>query len=233
MAKRLFDILAAAVGLLLLIPVFAAAACFVYCSDPGPVLYRARRCGAGGRPFTMFKFRTMRVAPQQGSVITAHRDSRVFFAGRVLRALKIDELPQLWNVLLGDMSIVGPRPEDPLIVEQHYGPLGMETLQVPPGLSSPGSLYYYTHGEQHVSADDPVRAYVQSLLPIKLALDLLYVRRHSLAGDLKVILRTAIVIALIAAGRRRFADPADLPAARQMVASQPERLVLGSVISNQ
>jgi lipopolysaccharide/colanic/teichoic acid biosynthesis glycosyltransferase len=103
----------------------------------------------------------------------------------------------------------------------------METLRVPPGLSSPGSLYYYTHGEQHVSADDPVRAYVQGLLPIKLALDLLYVRRHSLAGDLAVIVRTAIVIALIAAGRRRFADPADLPAARQLVASQPEGLVRG------
>lgn len=227
MVKRLFDIVAAAVGLLLLTPVFAVAACSVYCADPGPVLYRARRSGVGGRLFTMYKFRTMRVAPQQGSVITAHRDPRVFFAGRVLRALKIDELPQLWNVLLGDMSIVGPRPEDPSIVEQHYGLLGMETLRVSPGLSSPGSLYYYTHGEQHVSADDPVRAYVQGLLPIKLALDLLYVRRHSLAGDLAVIVRTAIVIALIAAGRRRFADPADLPAARQLVASQPEGLVRG------
>lgn len=225
MAKRLFDILAAATGLLLLIPVFAVAACSVYCADPGPVLYRARRSGVGGRTFTMFKFRTMRVAPQQGSVITAHRDSRVFLAGRVLRALKIDELPQLWNVLRGEMSIVGPRPEDPSIVDQYYGPLGMETLQVPPGLSSPGSLYYYTHGEQHVSADDPVRAYVQGLLPIKLALDLLYVRRHSLAGDVGVILRTALVIVMIAAGRRRFADPADLAAARQLVASQPGGLV--------
>lgn len=214
--KRLFDVTASAVALLILSPLLVAAALGVRLSSPGPVLYRARRIGRHGVPFTMFKFRTMHISNAQGSVITSSSDSRIFPLGRLLRALKIDELPQLWNVLHGEMSIVGPRPEDPKIVADHYDHLGHETLTVLPGLTCPGSVHFYTHGEQLVDDSDPETAYVRKLLPIKLALDVVYVRHMSLWYDLRLIARTAWTILQIAAGRRNFSEPVEMPAARQL-----------------
>lgn len=214
--KRLFDVTASALALLVLSPLLAAAAVAVRLSSPGPVLYRARRIGRHGVPFTMFKFRTMHVANTQGSVITSSSDARVFPLGRLLRALKIDELPQLWNVLRGEMSIVGPRPEDPKIVADHYDQLGHETLTVLPGLTCPGSVHFYTHGEQLVDDGDPETAYVRRLLPIKLALDVIYVRQMSLWYDLRLITRTAWTILQIAVGRRNFPEPMEMAAALQL-----------------
>lgn len=214
--KRLFDVTASALALLVLSPLLAAAAVAVRLSSPGPVLYRARRIGRHGVPFTMFKFRTMHVANTQGSVITSSSDARVFPLGRLLRALKIDELPQLWNVLRGEMSIVGPRPEDPKIVADHYDQLGHETLTVLPGLTCPGSVHFYTHGEQLVDDGDPETAYVRRLLPIKLALDVIYVRQMSLWYDLRLIARTAWTILQIAGGRRSFPEPMEMAAALQL-----------------
>ncbi|MEY3176130.1 MAG: UDP-glucose:undecaprenyl-phosphate glucose-phosphate transferase [Planctomycetota bacterium] len=214
--KRLFDVTASALALLVLSPLLAAAAVAVRLSSPGPVLYRARRIGRHGVPFTMFKFRTMHVANTQGSVITSSSDARVFPLGRLLRALKIDELPQLWNVLRGEMSIVGPRPEDPKIVADHYDQLGHETLTVLPGLTCPGSVHFYTHGEQLVDDGDPETAYVRRLLPIKLALDVIYVRQMSLWYDLRLIARTAWTILQIAVGRRNFPEPMEMAAALQL-----------------
>ena len=216
MAKRLFDMAAAIIGLLLLSPVFLLAFLGIKATSSGPAIYRARRMGQHGVVFVMHKFRTMHVANQQASVITGVADKRVFGFGRLLRATKIDELPQLYDVLTGTMSIVGPRPEDPKIVEQHYNQLARETLNVAPGLASPGSIYNYTHGHLYLRDADPEGSYVRQLLPMKLALELVYLRRQSFTGDLLVIARTAITIVRIALGQRLFAEPPEMAEARQL-----------------
>src|SRR5437762_13831534 len=131
----------------------------------------------------MYKLRTMHLGAGAGSVITAQHDPRVFAFGRPLRRLKIDELPQLLNLLRGDMSLVGPRPQHPDIVRSYYAPEHGETLRVRPGLASPGSLYDSTHGAPLVCSVDPERAYAERLLPLVLALDRGYVRRASLSSD--------------------------------------------------
>lgn len=216
MAKRLFDMAAAIIGLLLLSPVFLLAFVGIKATSSGPAIYRARRMGQHGIVFVMHKFRTMHVANQPASVITGVADKRVFGFGRLLRATKIDELPQLYDVLTGTMSIVGPRPEDPKIVEQHYNQLARETLNVAPGLASPGSIYNYTHGHLYLRDADPEGSYVRQLLPMKLALELVYLRRQSFTGDLLVIARTAITIVRIALGQRLFAEPPETAEARQL-----------------
>jgi lipopolysaccharide/colanic/teichoic acid biosynthesis glycosyltransferase len=217
MVKRLFDVLFATLAILLLAPVFLAAAVAIRITSPGPVLYQARRTGCGGADFVMYKFRTMHVVQNSSSVITGATDARIFPAGRILRATKIDELPQLFNVLLGQMSIVGPRPEDPTIVAKHYGPLGHETLTVRPGLASYGSLYNYTHGQLLLDDSDPEKSYIEKLLPIKLALEVVYVRNSSLTSDLDIIVRTVLTIVGIASGKRRFAEPGEVNAAREIM----------------
>ncbi|HEX7039817.1 MAG TPA: sugar transferase [Trueperaceae bacterium] len=213
--KRALDVVLSAAALLVLSPLLALVAVAVPLASPGPALYRARRVGVGGRPFTMYKFRTMHLGGG-GAPITAGDDPRVFPLGRLLRRLKVDELPQLFNVLRGDMSLVGPRPEDPDIVARHYSPAHMETLEVRPGITSPGSVYYYAVGEETLQHGDAVDAYVERLLPVKLALDIVYVREASLAYDLSLVIRTASVILARAAGRRRFPDPPELRRARDV-----------------
>ena len=159
----------------------------------------------------MYKFRTMRVdTSHTSSPITAASDSRVFPFGALLRATKIDELPQLVNVLKGDMSLVGPRPEAPEIVRGHYTPDDLITLQVPPGVTSPGTVYYYTHGESTLAADGTVDHYVKRLLPVKLALDRVYIERGRPLYDIRVILRTIGAILARILGRRRFPEPPEL-----------------------
>ncbi len=190
---RLVDRILAAVGLVGTAPVLALAAVGIKLSDPGQVLYRTQRSGIFARPFTMYKFRTMRSSGpgETEGRITGGRDARVFAWGRLLRRLKIDELPQLLNVVLGDMAIVGPRPEDPTIVEREYAAWMRETLEVLPGLTSPGSLDYYA--EEAALPDDPFEAeriYLEELLPRKLAVDLVYVRNRSVAYDVVLIVRT-------------------------------------------
>jgi lipopolysaccharide/colanic/teichoic acid biosynthesis glycosyltransferase len=123
MVKRLFDVVFAALAIVMLAPACLVAAIAIRLTSPGPVLYQALRTGRGGADFVMYKFRTMHVIQSSHSVITAANDARIFPVGRILRATKFDELPQLFNVLRGQMSIVGPRPEDPAIVKKHYGPL--------------------------------------------------------------------------------------------------------------
>lgn len=213
--RHLLDRVIAALALVALSPVLLAAAAGVALSSPGPVLYRARRAGRCGRPFTMFKFRTMHEGVG-GAAITASDDPRVFGFGSLLRKLKVDELPQLWNIVRGEMAIVGPRPEDPRIVAEHYTAEQWRTLEVLPGLTSPGSLYYYTHGEALLHGNDPEAAYVEMLLPVKLDLDLVYVRRASLAYDIALVFRTAAVILQIAFGRHRFPEPAEVEEARRL-----------------
>lgn len=223
MVKRLFDVAVTAVALVASLPILAIAALGIRLSSRGPVLYRATRAGRRGKLFTMYKLRTMEVrAPVvEDSVITASDDKRVFPFGALLRRSKIDELPQLFNVLRGDMTFVGPRPEDPKVVAQHYTPEQWETLDVPPGLTSPGALYSTTHGERWLSQAAAERDYYEHLMPLKLALDRVYVRHSSVFYDLGVIARTAMVVTGRAFGRRHFPDPPEMDEARRLLIPVP------------
>ncbi|MBV5340361.1 MAG: sugar transferase [Deltaproteobacteria bacterium] len=208
MATRLFDIVASLIALIVLSPVLIFVTLGIWITDGLPVFYRAKRIGLGGHSFTMHKFRTMRInhgALQ--SAITSANDSRVFLFGSLLRKSKIDELPQLIDVLRGKMAVVGPRPEDADIVAQHYGEIGHETLLVKPGLASPGSIFNYTHGEKMLDDANPESSYIKNLLPIKLELDCVYVRHRSFLYDISIIFRTVWVIISIVFGRKEFSLP--------------------------
>jgi lipopolysaccharide/colanic/teichoic acid biosynthesis glycosyltransferase len=163
----------------------------------------------------MYKLRTMRPHHGIASAITAANDPRVFPFGRWLRATKIDELPQLWNVLRGDMSIVGPRPEDPGIVAAHYGPTHCVTLSVRPGLTSPGTLYHDTSPDVAAHDGDAETRYLERVLPVKLAIDLHYIHNASLRYDLRIIVRTLGLLVGKLLGQRTFRDPPELAAALQ------------------
>jgi lipopolysaccharide/colanic/teichoic acid biosynthesis glycosyltransferase len=232
--KRLIDAVVAFFALIVVSPLLVVAAIGIKLTDPGPILYRGpriardrrrrssdrrstardsdrRRDGYWGREFTMYKFRTMRVSTSgNGMPITARNDSRVFPFGAFLRTTKIDELPQLFNVLKGDMTLVGPRPEAPEIVRSHYTKDDLTTLQVPPGVTSPGTVYYYTHFESTLATDAVVDQYVEELLPAKLALDRVYLRRASIFYDLRVLLRTVAGITARVVGSKSFPDPPEL-----------------------
>jgi lipopolysaccharide/colanic/teichoic acid biosynthesis glycosyltransferase len=181
--RRLVDVAVAAAALAVLSPVLAVVGLLIRFSSPGPVVYRARRVGLHGQTFTIFKFRTMRTEADGGGAITASGDPRVYPLGSWLRRHKVDELPQLVNVLRGEMSLIGPRPEDPQIVATHYRDEHLLTLDVRPGLTSPGSLYNCTHGEAMLTGPDPDTAYAAHVLPVKLALDLVYLRRGRGVGQ--------------------------------------------------
>ncbi len=218
MPRRMLDVALAGLALVMLAPVLGAGALAIRLTSPGPVLYRAPRIGRHRREFTMLKLRTMRVGSNAAGAITSARDPRVSMAGAVLRRVKIDELPQHPNVPKGEMAIIGPRPEDPRIVATRYRPEHMETLLVRPGLASPGSLFNYTHGEAMLDGPDPESSYLERLLPLKLALEVVYVRRASLRYDLALMLRTAGVLAAVGAGRRRFPPPPEMEEAEALLA---------------
>ena len=212
MAKRLFDIALAGFALLVLLPLMALAGIGVVLTSPGPMIYTASRVGRGRRVFRMYKFRTMRQGADRGRSITSKTDSRVTLLGRLLRATKIDELPQLVNILVGDMSIVGPRPEDPAIVDASFEPEYMRMFDVRPGLASPGSIYNMTHGQALIGDETPEEDYRTKLLPVKARLEIYYVDNMSLGYDVRVILRTARVIVAYALGVRQFPPPPELAA---------------------
>lgn len=218
MIKRGLDLLLASAALVATAPVIAIAAVAVRLASPGPALYLAPRVGRRGTTFRMYKLRTMHVDDGRAtSVITAAGDARVFPVGALLRRSKIDELPQLINVIRGQMSLVGPRPEDPRIVARHYAPAHRETLGVRPGLTSPGSLYYFTQGERSIGQGAPESDYLERVLPLKLALDRVYVRRASLRYDLALMARTAVTIVAALRGRRDFPPPPELGEASALV----------------
>ena len=191
--KRTLDVVVAASIAALTIPISLVAGAAVRASSPGPILHRARRMGQGGEPFTLYKFRSMVAdAAATGSGITIADDDRITAVGRRLRRWKLDELPQLWNVLRGDMSIVGPRPEDPRYVET-YPPHLRAVLSWRPGLTSPASIEF-RHEEQILAgAADPTAAYGE-VLRQKLELDLAYLERQSLTGDIRIIFRTLLAV---------------------------------------
>jgi len=189
--RRLADIILAALALLALAPVMIAVALAIRLTGPGPALYRQERVGRGGHPFRMLKFRTMVVgADRGGALVTGKRDPRITRTGAVLRATKADELPQLLNVLRGDMTLIGPRPEVARYVAL-YSPAERALLLVRPGLTGPGQLHF--SAEQAGELDgrtDPEQHYVSHQHHQKLALDLDYLVHRSLREDVTVVLRT-------------------------------------------
>ena len=198
MFRRLFDAAASAAGLVVLSPLFALLAIWIKLDSPGPVFYRAERVGKDGRLFHMFKFRSMvRDAAEMGPGLTARGDPRVTRAGRVLRRTKLDELPQLINVLRGEMSLVGPRPEDPRYVAL-YSPDQRRILSMRPGMTSLASLKYRDE-EDLLWNDDVDDLYSRFLMPRKLEIDLAYVDTRTVWSDFKVLAMT--IAALFRPGR--------------------------------
>ena len=191
MGKRAFDLAVAGLGLLVLAPLLLLAAAWIKLDSPGPVFFRQERVGRGGRIFRIHKLRTMRHGgPTAGPLITAQGDARITRAGRFLRLHRIDELPQLIDVLAGHMSLVGPRPEVPRYVALYPPSLRDEVLAVRPGITDPASLEFANEAEDLARAGDPERAYIEDLLPRKLARQADYARRATLATDIAVIGRT-------------------------------------------
>lgn len=195
MFKRLFDVVVAALGLTVLLPLFLVLAAAIKIDSPGPVFFRQERVGRFGRPFRIFKFRTMSVgAPRGGVQVTVAGDPRITRVGRFLRSCKLDELPQLIDVLRGTMSLVGPRPEVPRYV-QHYPEAWRDRLlSVRPGVTDFASVHFRNENELLARSGNPEEEYLKVILPSKLQYSLHYVEKQSLAGDLQVIGLTAKVI---------------------------------------
>jgi lipopolysaccharide/colanic/teichoic acid biosynthesis glycosyltransferase len=190
MVKRSLDIVLAAVGLVVLSPLWAIAAWKILRENPGPLLYKGTRVGKDGRPFKMWKFRTMvQNAERMGGPSTAGDDSRLLRSSHFLRKYKIDEIPQLVNVLKGDMSLVGPRPEVPFYTDM-YGPEEREILSVRPGITDWASIRFRNEGEILRGAPNPEQAYMEKIRPEKIRLGLEYVRRHSIREDFTIIVAT-------------------------------------------
>jgi lipopolysaccharide/colanic/teichoic acid biosynthesis glycosyltransferase len=187
-ATQVVDSTLSAVALLVLSPLLGMIAAAIVLESGWPVLFSQVRVGRNAELFRLVKFRTMR-GGRSGPSITASGDSRVTRVGRLLRKSKLDELPQLWNVVRGDMSLVGPRPEVPEFVDRSQ-PAWNSVLQVRPGITDPASIAYRNEEEILAKASDPIRYYRESVLPAKLALNVEYLEKRSLWQDVKVILRT-------------------------------------------
>ncbi|MDX2133716.1 MAG: sugar transferase [Saprospiraceae bacterium] len=191
---RFFDVVFSCVGLVLLAPVFGIVSLLVHFSSPGGVFYVQERIGRFGVPFRLYKFRSMRTGSDKKGLLTVGgRDPRITGIGYFLRRYKLDELPQLWNVLKGDMSLVGPRPE----VEKYtrlYSDAQRRVLDLRPGITDPASIFYRNESEVLARAADPEAAYVREIMPHKIALSMPYVERPSLAAYFRCILLTVVMI---------------------------------------
>ncbi|RQW26447.1 sugar transferase [Rhodobacteraceae bacterium CH30] len=192
--KRVFDIVASSLGLLLLAPLLIVVALWVKADSPGPVFFRQLRVGRGGVLFRIHKFRTMQVGAEGRGQLTVGADARVTGAGRLLRKTKLDELPQLIDVLLGDMSVVGPRPEVPKYVAHYPDEVKALVLSVRPGITDWASIRMIDENEILGGADDPERAYIEEILPQKLDYCVRYAQSHSLLEDLQIIMATLLKI---------------------------------------
>ncbi len=188
--KRVFDIVASGVGLIVLSPLFLVLAIWIKLDSRGPVFYRQVRVGRGNKDFCLFKFRSMRPGSDKLGLITVGgHDLRVTHSGYYIRKYKLDEFPQLINVFIGDMSLVGPRPEVRKYVDM-YTPEQMRVLDVRPGITSLASICYRNENDILAAASDPDRAYVEQVMPDKLAIDLEYVAHATLWTDIKLIFST-------------------------------------------
>ncbi len=188
--KRLFDIVLASIGLLMLCPLFLLIAVLIKLDTPGPIFFRQTRVGRYGRLFYIFKFRTMAENCESKGQLTVEQDSRITKRGRVLRRYKLDELPQLINVLTGDMSFVGPRPEVPYYCEKYPEELRKIVLSVRPGITDHASIKYKDESKLLSGSSDPEKTYVEEILPDKLQLYAKYVQTRSMLDDLRILITT-------------------------------------------
>ena len=192
--KRFFDVVASGFGLIVLSPLFLVLAIWIKCDSKGPVFYRQVRVGRGNKDFRIFKFRSMRVGADKGSLVTiGGHDPRVTRSGYFIRKFKFDELPQLINVLVGDMSLVGPRPEVRHYVD-YWTPEQMHVLDVRPGITDPASIKFRNENELLEQAEDPEKYYIEVIMQEKIKLYLEYVEKHSFLYDFGLILKTFKVI---------------------------------------
>ncbi|RSZ59778.1 sugar transferase [Massilia atriviolacea] len=195
MSKRLFDLAAALAGLLVLAPLFALIAACIRLDSPGPVWFRQRRIGRYGVPFDIIKFRTMRADHGDGAQLTVGTDARITRVGTFLRHYKLDELPQLVNVVLGSMSLVGPRPEVPRYVACYPAEVRAIVLSVSPGMTDWASICYKDENAILGRSADPERTYLDTILPAKLAYNVRYVRERGFWTDLRIICSTLAALA--------------------------------------
>ena len=192
--KRLFDILLSGLGLLIISPLFLIVAIWIKLDSPGPIFYRQVRVGRYNKDFRIFKFRSMRIGSDKGSLVTiGGRDPRITRSGYFIRKFKIDELPQLINVLVGDMSLVGPRPEVRHYVN-YWTEEQMHVLDVRPGITDPASIKFRNENELLAQAEDPEKYYIEVIMQEKIKLYLDYVAKNSLWYDIKLIFQTFWVI---------------------------------------
>jgi lipopolysaccharide/colanic/teichoic acid biosynthesis glycosyltransferase len=192
MLKRAFDIVVSSLVIIIALPLWVIVGIIIKIDSPGPVFYRGQRVGRYGKLFAIYKFRTMVVdAPKRGPGITHDNDPRITRAGRFLRKLKIDEMPQLINVLKGEMSIVGPRPEDPRYVA-HYTPEQRRVLSVRPGMASPAFIKYRHEENLLATCGNPEDFYLTKILPDKLKMDLDYINKQSFLFDLSILIKAAL-----------------------------------------
>jgi lipopolysaccharide/colanic/teichoic acid biosynthesis glycosyltransferase len=192
--KRAFDIIASGLGLIVLSPLFLVLAIWIKLDSKGPVFYRQVRVGYKNKDFRIFKFRSMRVGADKGSLVTiGGHDPRVTKSGYFIRKFKFDELPQLINVFVGDMSLVGPRPEVRHYVN-YWTPEQMHVLDVRPGITDPASIKFRNENELMEKAEDPEKYYIEVIMQEKINLYLEYVEKHSFWYDLGLIFKTFFVI---------------------------------------
>lgn len=203
--KRLLDIVLCLPALIVLSPVFLLTAIAIKVSSPGPVIYCSDRTGKNHKRFHFYKFRSMHVTNSDKGLFVADAD-RLFLVGRIIRRLKIDELPQLVNIIKGDMSIVGPRPMPWSSVDTIYSGVYQKILSVRPGLTSAASLYDYTVGDTYSDND----AYIREVLPIKLDMEMLYLKKQNFPYDCSLVWRTMITILQVMLGKKRFKDLPEL-----------------------
>lgn len=187
---RFCDIVFSLFGLLLLSPLFIIVALWIVMDNPGPVFYRQQRVGKNGKDFGLLKFRSMRVGADKMSLITiGDRDPRVTRAGYYIRKFKLDELPQLWNVLIGDMSLVGPRPEVRRYVDL-YTDEQRTVLSVRPGITDYASIEYIDENRLLAQAEDPDKTYIEEIMPAKIALNMRYINHQTIGEYFKIIFLT-------------------------------------------
>ena len=189
MTKRIIDLLLAGTALVILSPLLLILAAWVGLSSKGGVFYRQERVGRYGKPFQLIKFRSMRPASDQKGLLTVGNDQRITPVGHILRKYKLDELPQLWNIIKGEMSIVGPRPEVQKYVD-YYSPEQKKVLELRPGLTDYASLEYFEEARLLAESPNPEQTYIQEVMPAKLNLNLRYLAEQSLVTDLKIIGQT-------------------------------------------
>ncbi len=204
--KRCFDLMFAVCFLVVFSPIYIISWLIIKIVSPGPVIYKAERVGKDGKLFKCYKFRSMRVDSGKVRLTTLENDDRIFPFGKFIRKTKIDEMPQVVNILKGEMSVVGPRPEDKENADKVYLDEYVHIMDVKPGLTSTASLYDYTHGELFEDEE----SYEKEFMPKKLKLELYYVNHRSFWYDMSLVLRTAWLIIQKTCGKRDFEEPKEL-----------------------